>query len=142
MSLDLALLREGIAATIRNGVSADVTCYEYLPAAPQFPCVVLRPAEDWIVPTESFPTEIAVTVNWDVLFGQTAQSEDAQRFLDRLVVEAIVALETTTSDGALDGQANDVQIGSVTMRSTGDPGADVWVAALRLSVLTSRTAGD
>lgn len=148
--MNLATIREAFAQAIQDGVERPVQAYPYMPADPQFPCIVITPATDWVQPHESYGLSGAlVELQWDVLIGGTGRPEDALRTIDEMVSmgddapsSVIAAIETASGDpgqgNALGGLVESMYCESVSMLSPGQPNAPVFAAAVRVLMLVRR----
>lgn len=136
--MDLVAIREALADAISSGVGQVVNVYPYMPSDPTFPCIVITAANDYVIPTESF--DPAVSINYDLLTAATARPEDAQRFLDGLVPPLTEAIEGDRGGGmsALGGLVDELIVGPVTLLHPGQPNAQVFVASMRVTAMTTR----
>lgn len=136
--MDLVQIREALAEAIKDSIGQTVNVYPYMPHDPAFPCVVITAADDYVLPTESF--EPAVSINYDLLTGDTSRPEDAQRFLDELVPQLITAIEGNRGGemSALGGLVQELSVGPVSLLSPGDSNASLFVASMRVTAMTTR----
>jgi hypothetical protein len=131
MALDIVALREAVAATIRSGIDREVNVYEYEPATPICPAVIIRPStlEDSVefIRTMRNPAYNVKLEIW--CLTDTGVSSDGQRLLDQMLSAG--SGQTTSVRDALDADntlGGVVESGGLTIESQRHRGMFRWPA--------------
>ena len=131
MALDLVALRQAFATTIRAGINRDVNVYEYEPAVPIVPAVIIRPStlEDSVeyINTMRAPAYRVHLEIW--MLTDTGASSDGQQLLDQLMSSGTAQMNSVRdaldADNTLGGV---IASGNLTIESARHRGMFRWPA--------------
>ena len=140
--LDLAAIREALAAQLKAGLDKSLNVYAYVPDSPRFPCIAVTHGDLYVDYFVTFSPSGLANVNLKIIAAHDSRSEDSQRTIDRLLSVGSGSdssiVDVIYADPTLGGAIANCRVLTATFTAVGQENAGVFEATIPIDVWITR----